>query len=324
MRLTSTFARLAGACILALGSASAQAAYPEKAVRMLVPLPAGQATDIAARIVADGLAKKWNVPVFVENRPGGAAIPGMVAGRDAEPDGYTLIVGTSAALVVNPTMFKKLPYSPSEDYTLVTPLFRNPLLIVANAQTPYKTLDDLVQAAKKEPGKINWGVPGMGNTQHLTGELFKTTADIDLFNIIFQGSAQMVTNLLGNQVTVGIDSIASSLSNIQAGKIRPLALTGGSRAPQLPDVPTVAELGYPGFQGEGFGGIIVPRGTPDAIVDKIAADVRQVLTDDAVEKKFLEVGMIIYDDDRKAWADHVRKEAVKWADVARRADIQPQ
>ena len=324
MGLTTTFARLAGACILAWGGAAAHAAYPDKPVRMLVPLPAGQATDIAARIVADGLAKKWNVPVFVENRPGGAAIPGMVAGRDAAPDGYTLIVGTSAALVVNPTLFKKLPYSPTEDYTLVTPLFRNPLLIVANAQTPYKTLDDLVQAAKKAPGTINWGVPGMGNTQHLTGELFKTTAGVDLFNIIFQGSAQMVTNLLGSQVTVGIDSIASSLSNIQAGKIRPLALTGASRAPQLPDVPTVAELGYPGFQGEGFGGIIVPRGTPETIVDKIAADVRQVLNDDAVEKKFLEVGMIIYDDDRQAWAAHVKKEAAKWADVARRADIQPQ
>ncbi|MEI2414996.1 tripartite tricarboxylate transporter substrate binding protein [Orrella sp. JC864] len=324
MRIATTLSRLLGACLLALGAAGAQAAYPDKPVRVLVPVPAGQATDIAARIVADGLAKKWNVPVFVENRPGGAAIPGMVAGRDAAPDGYTLILGTSAALVVNPTLFKKLSYSPTEDFVLVTPLFRNPLLIVANADTPYKTLDDLVQAARKAPGEINWGVPGMGNTQHLTGELFKTTAGIDLFNIIFQGSAQMVTNLLGKQVTVGIDSIASSLPNIQAGKIRPLALTGASRAPQLPDVPTVAELGYPGFEGEGFGGIIVPRNTPEAIVEKIAADVRAVLTDDAVERKFQEVGMITYDADRQAWAEHVRKEAAKWAEVARRAGIQPQ
>jgi tripartite-type tricarboxylate transporter receptor subunit TctC len=164
---------MAFAAAVSVLGAGAFAQYPNKPVKLIVPYPAGQATDIVARLIAEGLSKEWGQQVVVENKGGGAAIPGMVFVRDAAPDGYTLAMGTSAALVVNPGLFAgKLPYDPRTDFILVTALFRNPLLIVANASAPYQNLKELVDAAKKSPGTINWGYPGTGTTQHLSGELF--------------------------------------------------------------------------------------------------------------------------------------------------------
>jgi tripartite-type tricarboxylate transporter receptor subunit TctC len=169
---------LAAVLLLAAGAAYAQ--YPNKPVKIIVPFPAGQATDLAARIIAEGLSKEWSQSVVVENVGGGAGIPGMVQGRGAPPDGYTLVMGTSAVMVVNPAIMEKLPYDPLNDFVLIGPVFRNPLIIVATEKSPYRNVKDLVDAAKKEPGKLNWGYPGAGTTQHLTGELFKQVAGVDI------------------------------------------------------------------------------------------------------------------------------------------------
>jgi tripartite-type tricarboxylate transporter receptor subunit TctC len=316
--------RIAGAALafaFCALSAVAHAQYPSRPVKLIVPYPAGQATDIAARIVAEALSREWGQPIVIENIGGGAAIPGVVTARDRPPDGYTLLMGTSAAMVVNPAIIDKLPYDPFNDFVLIGPVFRNPLIIVANDKAPYKSLKDLVDAAKKDPGKLNWGYPGAGTTQHLTGELFKYTAGVDIQGVMYKGSAQVVQDLLGNQIQLSVDGVPPNLPHIKTGKLRAIASTGSVRAPQLPDVPTVAELGYPGFSGEGWGGVVAAKGTPPDIVAKVSADLRKVMSDPVVQKRLVDNGLMVDNQPRDEWIAFARKTLVQWGDVARRANI---
>ena len=313
--------RIAIALCALLLSAAAHAQYPNKPVKLIVPYPAGQATDIAARLIAEGLSREWGHQVVVENIGGGAAIPGMLAGRGAQPDGYTLLMGTSAAMVVNPAILQKLPYDPFNDFVLIGPVFRNPLAIFANDKAPYNSLKDLVDAAKKEPGKLNWGYPGAGTTQHLTGELFKQVAGVNIQGVMYKGSAQVVNDLLGNQIQLSVDGIPANLPHVKAGKLRVLASTGSSRAPQLPDVPTVAELGYPGFSGEGWGGVVVTKGTPMEIVNKVSTDLRKVLSDPAMQQRLVGAGLVVDNQPREEWISFARQTLVTWGEVARRNNI---
>ena len=319
--MSSRIVKFALAATFSLLAAAAHAQYPNKPVKFLVPYPAGQATDVVARLLADGLSKVWGQQVIVENRGGGAAIPGLVAGRDAPPDGYTITLGTSAAVVVNQAIFEKLPYDVMAEFVFVCNVFRNPLLIVANSSTPYRTLKDVVDAAKKDPGKLNWGYPGMGTTQHLTGEMFKFRAGVDIQGVMYKGSAPAVTDLLGNQIPLSVDSVAGTLAQIQSGKLRAIAMTTAKRVPQLPDVPTVAESGYPQFEGTGWGGLIAPKGTPPEIVEKIATDVLKLLADKDMQAKFVDKGLIIEPMGSKEWTEYVKQETVKWHDVAKRANV---
>jgi tripartite-type tricarboxylate transporter receptor subunit TctC len=311
------------AALLALGTA-AQAQYPTKPVKLIVPFPAGQATDLAARIIAEALGKEWGQQVVVENIGGGAGIPGMVTARGAAPDGYTLAMGTSAVMVVNPAIMEKLPYDPLNDFVLIGPVFRNPLIIVANDKAPYKSLKDLVDAAKKEPGKLNWGYPGAGTTQHLTGELFKQVADVNIQGVMYKGSAQCVQDLLGDQIQLSVDGIGPNLPHIKSGKLRALASTGEHRSTQLPDVPTVAEQGYPGFSGEGWGGVVVTKGTPNDIVLKVSRDLAKVMNDKSLQERLEKAGLAVDNMPRDQWIAFARKTHATWGDVARRNNIKVQ
>ena len=320
-RIAST---LLAAALLAFGSLASAQQYPTKPVKIIVPFPAGQATDLAARVIAEALSKEWGQSVVVENVGGGAGIPGMVQGRGAPPDGYTLLMGTSAVLVVNPAIIEKLPYDPLNDYAYIGPVFRNPLIIVANDKAPYKTLKDLVDAAKKQPGKLNWGYPGAGTTQHLTGELFKQVAGVDIQGVMYKGSAQCVQDLLGDQIQLSVDGIGPNLPHIKSGKLRALASTGEHRSSQLPDVPTVAEQGYPGFSGEGWGGVVVTKGVPNDIVLKISRDLAKVMNDKSVQERLEKAGLAIDNMPRDEWIAFARKTHATWGDVARRNNIKVQ
>ena len=315
-------ALVAGA-LLAFG-AGAAAQYPTKPVKIVVPFPAGQATDLAARIVAEALAKEWGQAVIIENVGGGAGIPGMVQARGAPPDGYTLAMGTSAVMVVNPAIMEKLPYDPFGDFVLIGPVFRNPLIIVATEKSPYRNVKDLVDAAKKEPGKLNWGYPGAGTTQHLTGELFKQVAGVDIQGVMYKGSAQAVQDLLGDQIQLSVDGIGPNLPHIKSGKLRAIASTGEQRASQLPDVPTVAEQGYPGFSGEGWGGVVAPRGVPNDIVLKLSRDLNKVMSDPALQERLTKAGLAVDNMPRDQWIVFARKTHATWGDVARRNNIKVQ
>jgi tripartite-type tricarboxylate transporter receptor subunit TctC len=312
------------AALLAFGALAQAQQYPTKPVRLIVPFPAGQATDLAARIIGEALAKEWGQPVVIENVGGGAGIPGMVQGRGAAPDGYTLIMGTSAVLVVNPAIIDKLPYDPLNDYAYVGPVFRNPLIIVANDKAPYRELKDLVAAAKKDPGKLNWGYPGAGTTQHLTGELFKQVAAVDIQGVMYKGSAQCVQDLLGDQIQLSVDGIGPNLQHIKSGKLRALASTGEHRSTQLPDVPTVAELGYPGFSGEGWGGVVVTKGVPNAIVLKVSRDLSRVMNDKSVQERLEKAGLAVDNMPRDEWIAMAKRTYATWGDVARRNNIKVQ
>jgi tripartite-type tricarboxylate transporter receptor subunit TctC len=324
MNMISRFASALAALVFVAVGAAAQDKYPNKPVRLIVPYPAGQATDIAARIIGEALGKEWGQPVVIENIGGGAAIPGMVSGRGAAPDGYTLLMGTSAAMVVNPAIIEKLPYDPFNDFALIGPVFRNPLIIVANDKAPYKTLKDIVDAAKQNPGKLNWGYPGAGTTQHLTGELFKQVAGVDIQGVMYKGSAAVVQDMLGDQIQLAVDGVPAHLPHIKSGKERAIASTGSARAPQLPDVPTVAELGYPGFSGEGWGGVVVTKATPQEIVLKVSNDLRKVLSDPAVQQRLVAAGLVVDNQPRDEWIAFARKTLVVWGDVARKNNIKVQ
>ena len=318
------FRRIATAVFALALSAVAHAQYPNKPVKIIVPFPAGQATDLAARIIAEALGREWNQSVVVENIGGGAGIPGMVTARGAPPDGYTLVMGTSAVMVVNPAIIEKLPYDPLNDFTLIGPVFRNPLIIVANDKAPYKTLKDLVDAAKKNPGKLNWGYPGAGTTQHLTGELFKQVAGVDIQGVMYKGSAQAVQDLLGDQIQLSVDGIGPNLPHIKTGKLRALASTGEQRSTQLPDVPTVAEQGYPGFSGEGWGGVVVPKGVPNDLVMKISRDLNKVMNDPVLQERLTKAGLAIDNMPRDQWIAFAKQTHTTWGEVARKNNIKVQ
>ena len=313
---------LAALLLLAAGAAYAQ--YPNKPVKIIVPFPAGQATDLAARIIAEALSKEWNQSVVVENVGGGAGIPGMVQARGAPPDGYTLAMGTSAVMVVNPAIMEKLPYDPLNDFVLIGPVFRNPLIIVATEKSPYRNVKDLVEAAKKEPGKLNWGYPGAGTTQHLTGELFKQVAGVDIQGVMYKGSAATVQDLLGDQIQLSVDGIGPNLPHIKSGKLRAIASTGEQRASQLPDVPTVAEQGYPGFSGEGWGGVVVTKGAPNDVVMKVSRDLAKVMNDPALQERLTKAGLAVDNMPRDKWIEFAKKTHATWGDVARRNNIKVQ
>jgi tripartite-type tricarboxylate transporter receptor subunit TctC len=317
--------RIAAAFLaLALAAAAHAQQFPTKPVKIVVPFPAGQATDLAARIIAEALGKEWGQAVVVENIGGGAGIPGMVQARGAPPDGYTLLMGTSAVLVVNPAIMEKLPYDPLNDYIPIGPVFRNPLIIVANDTVPFRNVKELVDYAKKNPNKLNWGYPGAGTTQHLTGELFKQVAGVDIQGVMYKGSAQAVQDLLGGQIPLSVDGIGPNLPHIKSGKLRAIASTGEQRASQLPDVPTVAEQGYPGFSGEGWGGVVVTKGVPNDIVMKLSRDLAKVMNDPSVQERLTKAGLAVDNAPRDQWIAMFKRTHQAWGDVARRNNIKVQ
>jgi tripartite-type tricarboxylate transporter receptor subunit TctC len=248
----------------------------------------------------------------------------MVQCRGANPDGYTICMGTSAVLVVNPAIIEKLPYDPFADYIPIGPVFRNPLIIVANDKAPFKTVKDIVDYAKKNPGKLNWGYPGAGTTQHLTGELFKQVAGVDIQGVMYKGSAQAVQDLLGDQIPLSVDGIGPNLPHIKSGKLHAIASTGEQRASQLPDVPTVAEQGYPGFSGEGWGGMVVTKGTPMEIVLKVSRDLNKVMSDPGLQERLLKAGLAIDNMPRDEWIAFFKRTHATWGDVARKNNIRVQ
>jgi tripartite-type tricarboxylate transporter receptor subunit TctC len=296
----------------------AQGAYPNKPVKLIVPFPPGQATDIVGRLLADGLTKEWGQPVVVENK--GNTIVGMLDGKKAPADGYTITFGTSGTLGVNPSLYSKLQYGP-KDFVMVNGVFIVPLMIVAHPSFPYNNVKELIAAAKKEPNKFNIGYAGTGTSQHLTGELFKSSANVEMTGVNYKGSGPAMTDLLGGQIPLLVDSLASALPQVKAGKIKALAMTSAQRVPQLPDVPTVAEAGLPGFDGSGWGGLVVPTGTPPAVVAKISADVQKLLRDPDFQQKIIDRGAIPDPRGAKEWSAFVDSEVVKWGDVIKKANL---
>jgi len=304
-----------------MAPSQAQSGYPIKPVKFIVAFPPGQATDLVARILADGLTKVWQQSVVVENRPGGAGIPATVAARDAPADGYTLAMGSSGTIAANVSLFPKLPYDPRNDFTMIGGVFIAPVVLVAHPNSPYKKFRDVIDSAKAAPGSINWAVPGIGGAQHISGAILKSRAGVDIADIFYKGSAPAMQDLLGGQIPLLWDSVAAVMPHIRSGRVKPLAVTTAQRVPQLPNVPTVAELGYPGFENAGWGGLIAPKATPVAIVEKIAVDTRRLLAEPAFRDRLIDAGLIVDLRGSKDWTEFVEVEIKKIQEITQQANI---
>src|SRR5687768_13110703 len=269
----------AGAVGLAAMStiALAQPTYPTKPIRIIAQFQPGTSTDILARVVAQKLTESWGQQVVVDNRPGAGAIVGTEIGARAAPDGYTLTMGVSSAFGINPTLYSKLPYDAIRDFAPITNIALTPQTLVTSPNSPHKTTKDLVAAAKAKPGAVAFASLGPGSTSHLTMEMFRSTAGIQLNHVPYKGSPAAHGDVMTSQVAIMFDAIPATLPLVKAGRLRGLGIATLKRSPLLPDVPTIAEAGYPGFEAVGWIGIVAPAKTPPAILDKINAEIVRVV-----------------------------------------------
>ena len=318
MNMTKRLFLLALLCapLLALGQA-----FPNKPVRMVIPYPPGQGADIFGRMVGDALSQKWGQPVVVDNRAGGGGMPGILSMKSAPPDGYTLVVGGSQAITVNPNVYASMPYDPQKDLAPISGLYIAPLVWVVHPSSGYTSLAQLVEAAKKSPGKLNFASAGVATSQHMTAELFRHVAGIEMQHVAYKGSGPAMTDLLGGHVMIMMDGVASALPHINNGKLTALAVTTAQRTPQLPNVPTIAESGYPRFLGVGWAGLFMPVGGSRELVEKISADVQAVLNDPETRKRIVERGAIPDPMTPQQTAEFVRADTARWGEVAKTANI---
>ena len=307
---------LAAALLAVAGSASAQA-YPAKPVKIIVPFTAGSATDIIARVMGDYLGKALGQPFVVENKPGAGGIVGTEQAKIAPPDGYTLVAAGSGPFGINPGVYSKLPYDPVKDFELIGNVVLTPQALVVGAQTPYKTLKDFVAAAKAKPGDIAYASLGNGSTSHLTMEAFQAAAGIKLNHIPFKGSSDAQTQIIGGSVPIMSDTVPGVLSQVKAGKLRAIGVAIPKRSPYLPDVPTIAEQGYPGFESVGWIGLAAPAKTPAAILDRLNAEIHKMLQDPAVKARMDQLAFTPVGDSRAEFTAFVKSEIAKWSKVAK-------
>ncbi|NDP62593.1 tripartite tricarboxylate transporter substrate binding protein [Polaromonas sp.] len=310
-------AALLGAGLLAAVPAAAQAAYPNKTITIIVPFAAGGTTDILARIVAQGLTAELGQTVIVDNRAGaGGNIGGQAASR-AAADGYTLFMGTVGTHAINAALYKKMPFDPVKDFAPLTRVANVPNLLVANPKQPFKTVKELIAYAKAHPGQLNFASSGNGSSIHLSGELFKSMTNIDMQHVPYKGSAPAVTDLLGNQVGIMFDNMPSAIQHVRSGKLRAIAVTTARRSPELPDVPTIAEAGVPGYEATSWFGMFAPAATPPAVISTLNAAIVKVLAKPDVKKQINDQGAEVYTETPAQFADFIQKESVKWSKVVK-------
>ena len=303
-------------------NARAQAPWPSKPVRFIVPFPPGQAADIFARLMAEKLSDIWKQQVVVDNKGGGGGIPGVEAGKTAAPDGYTFLIATSGTFGVNPSLYPDLPYKPLVDFKPVTNIIRGPLVIVAHPSFPASTIAELIELARKEPGKHSYASAGPGTAQHLSMELFKLQAKLDIVHIPYKGSGPAMADLLGGHVKLMMDSTASSLGAIRDGRIKALGVTTARRAPLLDNVPPIGET-VPGYDSAGWSGLVAPARTPDEIVNKVNADLVALMHDPAVLRQFEERATLAAPMTPAEFAAFIAKDMATWAEVVKATGTKP-
>ena len=298
-------------------TASAQAAYPNKVITIVVPFAAGGTTDILARLVGQALGTELGQQVIVDNRAGAGGNIGSQLVARAPADGYTLLMGTVGTHAINAALYPKMPFDHIKDFAPISRVANVPNLLVANPQQPFKTVPELIAYAKANPGKVNFGSSGNGSSIHLSGELFKSMAKIDMVHIPYKGSAPAVADLLGNQIAVMFDNLPSAIQHVRSGKLRPIAVTTAKRSPELPDVPTIAEAGLPGYEATSWFGLFAPAKTPADVVDKIDAALIKVLASADLKKRLSEQGAEPYAEKPAQFAEFIKTETAKWGKVVK-------
>jgi len=323
MYVTRILLATLGAALLA-GGAQAQD-YPHKPIRIIVPYTAGGSSDFVARTVAAKLQENLKSPVVVENKPGGNAQIGCDYVAKSAPDGYTLLLAGMTTHAAAPALYKKLPYDTIKDFAPITNVIVSPLVVVVNPTVQAQTLKEFVALAKANPGKLNYGSAGVGNTLHLAGEVFRMTTGTDLVHVPYKGASQALGDLLGGSIQVMFDLPQTPLSNIQAGKLRALAVTSNERLALMPNVPTTAEAGFPGFAFGTWIGLVAPAGTPPAIVNRLYAEIVKAVVQPDVREAFAKLAMVVAPSaSPDAYAKFMIVETERLAKVIKTAGIEPE
>ncbi|MBK7791313.1 MAG: tripartite tricarboxylate transporter substrate binding protein [Betaproteobacteria bacterium] len=320
------FVRLLGASALALGAvvpaAWAQApAWPDKPLKLLVGFPAGGASDLMARLVADRLGAALGQPVVVDNRPGAAGTLAASLAAKAAPDGYTLLLASPTAITLAPTtMAGKLSYDPVRDLAPITMVNRYPLILVANPQLGVKTFPEFLAKARAQPGKINFGSFGANTSGGLATEMIKLMGKVDVLHVPFNGGAPATQALLGGTVDLSFDTVVTALGNVKAGKLVPLAVSGAKRTTLAPDLPTVAET-LPGFEADSWTGLMAPAGTPPPVIARIQSEVAKMLASPEIRERFAGMGAEGVGNRPEEFAAYLREETARYAKLVREANL---
>ncbi|HSI53055.1 MAG TPA: tripartite tricarboxylate transporter substrate binding protein [Ramlibacter sp.] len=301
----------------AIASSALAQAWPAKPIKVIVPFPAGGGTDLFARTVAQKLidTNKWTV--VIDNKPGAGGNLGVDAVAKSAADGYTLVLGQSSNLAINPTLYSKLPYDPVKDLTPVVLVASAPLLVVVAADSPFKTLADIVAASKGKPGSVTFGSPGNGTASHLAGEMFQKTAGIKFQHIPYKGAAQALTDVMSGQVNVYVGSVPTLIGHVKNGKLRAIAVTSPKRTAEMPQTPTVAESGFKGFEAVTWFGFLAPAGTPPAVIKTLNTEINKALANKDVAAKLESEGGDVMGGTPEQFAELLKKDITRWGQVVR-------
>jgi tripartite-type tricarboxylate transporter receptor subunit TctC len=318
--MTRAIVRFAAAAVIAVGvgiglGGLPAAAFPDKPIRFIVGFPPGGSSDAMARTVQAGLEKQLGQPVVIENKPGAGAMIGIDAVAKAAPDGYTIGLGGSGAFGTNAAMGEKMPYDPHKDIVPITALAGSPFLLVAAPTLKGKSLRDIIAMAKADPGKLAMGHGGNGTGMHLTAELLNQMAGTKIALVPYRGMAPVLNDLIGSHIALGISDPPSALAAMEAGKVEVVGLSSAKRFPRLPDIPTIAELGVPGFETNGSFGIVAPAGTPPDVIAKLNAAFVAVLNDPAVVERIHALGSVPLPMTPSEFGDYIARDQAKWLKV---------
>jgi tripartite-type tricarboxylate transporter receptor subunit TctC len=297
--------------------AFAQADYPAKPIRLVVPFPPGGGTDLIARTVSQRLTETLKWTIVIDNRPGAGGNLGVDSVAKAPADGYTLVLGQTSNLAINPTLYPKLPYNPVKDLVPVALLSSSPIVMAVSVNSPYKTFADVAAAAKKKPSTITMGYSGNGTVAHLASEMAQKTAGIELQHVPYKGAAQAMTDLVSGQIDMYMSSVPTLLGQVRNQKLRPLAVTSAKRSGELPETPTLAESGYPGFDAVTWFGILAPAGTPPAVVQKLNAEINKALRDPAVAAKLKSDGGDVLGGTPEQFAALLKTDIQRWGRIVK-------
>ena len=309
---------LPGMAVLALTLATALPAlaeFPDRSIKIIVPYPPGGTSDLLARAVAPRLGERLKQTVVIENRAGAGGVIGSQAVAKSPADGYTLLLGTIATHGILPVMQKPAPYDAVKDFAPVTLLASTPNVLIANPSAPVRNLAELLALARAKPGSVNFGSTSLGGSPHMSGELLKTMAQVDIVHVPYKGGGPMLIDLMGGQIPVGFDNLPSSINHIRAGKIRALAVTTAKRWPGAPEIPTMAEAGVPGYEATAWFGLLAPANTPKPIVELLQRHVAAILRQPEVEKMLLEQGAEAVGNTPDEFARLIAAELQKWTKV---------
>ena len=305
-------------CVLVAGTVSAQS-WPTKPIKYIVPFAPGGTTDILARTISEKLTIALGQPVVVENKPGAGGGLGADFTAKAAPDGYTIMGGTISTHAINASLYSNLPYDPVKDFVAITLIARVPNLLVINPDVPARTVAELIALLKANPNKYTFASSGNGTSQHLSGELFKSMAGVQMQHIPYKGSPPALQDVVGGQVTMTFDNITTAWPLAKAGKLRPLAVTTAKRSAVAPDVPTLAEAGLVGFEVGSWQGVFAPAGTPPDIVKRLNTEIVKIINLPDVREKLLALGAEPVGDTSEQFGAYVKTEVVKWSDVVKKS-----